>query len=43
VNQGTPQERYEAFEQAVRTVYASTMNEDALNYRMNRGLAQQDE
>ncbi len=43
VNQGTPQERYEAFEQAVRTVYASTMNEDALNYRMNRGLAMQDE
>ena len=43
VNQGTPGERYEAFEQAVRTVYASTMNEDALNYRMNRGLAQQDE
>jgi len=43
VNQGTPQERYEAFEQAVRIVYASTMNEDALNYRMNRGLAQQDE
>ena len=43
VNQGTPQERYEAFEQAVRTVYASTMNEDALNYRMMRGLALQDE
>jgi hypothetical protein len=43
VNQGTPQERYEAFEQAVRTVYASTMNEDALNYRMNRGLSRQDE
>jgi len=43
VNQGTPQERYEAFEQAVRIVYASTMNEDALNYRMIRGLAQKDE
>jgi len=43
VNQGTPQERYEAFEQAVRIVYASTMDEDALNYRMHRGLAQQDE
>ena len=43
VNQGTPEERYEAFEQAVRTVYASTMNEDALAYRMNRGLAQKDE
>jgi pyruvate,water dikinase len=43
VNQGTPEERYEAFEQAVRTVYASTMNEDALAYRMNRGLFMMDE
>lgn len=43
VNQGTPEERYEAFEQAVRTVYASTMNEDALAYRMNRGLFEKDE
>jgi len=42
-NQGTPEERYEAFEQAVRTVYASTMNEDALAYRMNRGLFLMDE
>ncbi|MEG6521991.1 PEP/pyruvate-binding domain-containing protein [Desulfotomaculum sp. 1211_IL3151] len=43
VNQGTPEERYEAFEQAIRTVYASTMNEDALTYRMNRGLFEKDE
>ncbi|SDE29149.1 Pyruvate phosphate dikinase, PEP/pyruvate binding domain [Paenibacillus sp. UNCCL117] len=43
VNQGTPEERYEAFEQAVRTVYASMMNEDALAYRMNRGLLEKDE
>jgi pyruvate,water dikinase len=43
VNQGTPEERYEAFEQAVRTVYASAMNEDALAYRMNRGLFAEDE
>lgn len=43
VNQGTPQERYEAFVQAVRTVYASTMNQDALEYRMNRGLSMKDE
>ena len=43
VNQGTPEERYKAFEQAVRTVYASTMNEDALAYRMNRGLFNEDE
>lgn len=42
-NQGTPEERYEAFEQAIRTVYASAMNEDALHYRLNRGLAEQDE
>ena len=43
VNQGTPEDRYEAFEQAIRTVYASTMNEDALDYRMNRGLFELDE
>lgn len=42
-NQGSPEERYAVFEQAVRTVYASTMNEDALNYRMNRGLLGMDE
>ncbi|GAE94871.1 phosphoenolpyruvate synthase [Gracilibacillus boraciitolerans JCM 21714] len=43
VNQGTPEERYQAFENAIRTVYASTMNEDALEYRMNRGLFEKDE
>lgn len=43
VNQGTPEERYDAFEKAVRTVYASTMNDDALAYRMNRGLFERDE
>ncbi|WP_036937918.1 PEP/pyruvate-binding domain-containing protein [Pseudobacteroides cellulosolvens] len=43
VNQGTPEERYNAFAQAVRIVYASTMNEDALKYRLNRGLAEKDE
>ncbi|CUX25977.1 PEP/pyruvate-binding domain-containing protein [Clostridium sp. C105KSO13] len=42
-NQGTPQERYNAFMEAVRIVYASTMNRDALEYRLNRGLAQKDE
>jgi pyruvate, water dikinase len=42
-NQGTPDERYTAFEQAVRTVYASTMNDDALAYRQRRGLTNQDE
>jgi hypothetical protein len=43
VNQGTPQERYKAFEQAIRVVYASMMNEDALKYRVNRGLVEEDE
>jgi pyruvate,water dikinase len=43
VNQGTPEERYQGFEQAVRMVYASTMNEEALAYRMNRGLFNKDE
>jgi hypothetical protein len=43
VNQGTPEERYSRFESAVRRVYASTMNEDALIYRLQRGLDQQDE
>ncbi len=42
-NQGTPEERYEAFENAVRTVYASTMSDDALSYRMHRGLFEHDE
>jgi len=42
-NQGTPRERYEAFEQAIRVVYASSMNRDALEYRMSRGLFAEDE
>ncbi len=43
VNQGTPQQRLEAFEQAVRVVYASTMNRSALEYRLQRGLSGKDE
>ena len=43
VNQGSPEERIEAFEQAVRTVYASCMSEDALSYRQSRGLTGRDE
>jgi len=43
VNQGTPEERLEAFEKAVRRVFASTMGEEALHYRARRGLLQQDE
>jgi hypothetical protein len=42
-NQGTPEERYRHFEEAVRKIFASTMNEDALTYRLQRGLAHQDE
>jgi hypothetical protein len=43
VNQGTPQQRYDDFTKAVRMVYASTMNEDALAYRLQRGLDKNDE
>ncbi|MEJ2701775.1 MAG: PEP/pyruvate-binding domain-containing protein [Sedimentisphaerales bacterium] len=42
-NQGNPEQRYTNFENAVRTVYASMMSEDALTYRLQRGLDQQDE
>lgn len=43
INQGTIEERYHRFEEAVRRIFSSTMNEDALNYRLKRGLDQQDE
>ncbi len=43
VNQGTPEERYKQFGEYVRRVYASTMNEDALAYRLQRGLDRNDE
>lgn len=43
VNQGSPEERYEKFEEAVRIIYSSTMSEDALVYRLQRGLDQLDE
>ncbi len=43
VNRGDPEKRLEEFEQAVRTVYASTMDYSALEYRAQRGLEQQDE
>lgn len=43
VNQGSPQERLDTFEQAVRRVYASTMDTSALEYRRLRGLEHQDE
>ena len=42
-NQGTPQERLEAFLNAVRTVYASAMSEEGLRYRQHHGLLDRDE
>ena len=43
VNQGSPTERLQEFEDAVRTVYASTMDVSALEYRKQRGLEDRDE
>ncbi len=42
-NRGTPEERLEEFENAIRTVYASTMGLSALDYRKRRGLDERDE
>jgi pyruvate,water dikinase len=42
-NQGTPEERLEAFLRAVKLVYASALNPDALTYRRARGLGESDE
>jgi len=42
-NQGTGQQRLDDFLLAVRTIYASTMSDDALTYRANRGLLEGDE
>jgi hypothetical protein len=42
-NQGSPEERLAAFLDAVRTVYASSMSEDALLYRLHHGLLYEDE
>ncbi len=38
VNQGSPEERLARFEEAVKKVYASTLNENALSYRIQKGL-----
>jgi hypothetical protein len=43
VNQGPPERRLDDFLAAVRTIYASTMSQDALTYRAERGLLHQDE
>jgi hypothetical protein len=43
VNQGSPEERLAQFEEAVRRIFASTMSEEALFYRRQRGLDRADE
>ena len=43
VNFGSLEERLAAFEDAVRQVYASTMDPSALEYRLQRGLEKLDE
>lgn len=42
-NQGSPEERLEAFLRAVKLVYASALNPDAMTYRRARGLGESDE
>ncbi len=42
-NQGSLEERYEEFENAVRTVYASTASPAAYRYRADRNLLDRDE
>jgi hypothetical protein len=42
-SQGSPEQRYIEFADVVRRVYASTMSEDALVYRKQRGLDKMDE
>jgi pyruvate, water dikinase len=42
-NQGSPEQRLESFLRAVKLVYASVLNPDALIYRKKRGLGENDE
>ena len=42
-NQGTLEERYKVFEDAVKYVYGSMMNYDAIQYRAERNLLERDE
>lgn len=42
-NQGSLEERYQAFEDAVRRVYASTESPEAIRYRADRHLLDRDE
>ncbi|MBQ2066481.1 MAG: phosphoenolpyruvate synthase, partial [Clostridiales bacterium] len=43
VNRGSMEERLEEFENAIKTVYASSMSISALDYRKRRGLDKRDE
>ncbi len=43
LNQGTPKERLQELEDAVRRVYSSVMNESAIEYRRKRHLLDMDE
>ena len=43
VNQGSPEQRYRQFVEAIRTIYAGTMSEEALVYRRARGLDHKEE
>ncbi|WP_028313679.1 PEP/pyruvate-binding domain-containing protein [Desulfatibacillum aliphaticivorans] len=43
VNQDTPEQRMDDFLRAVKLVYASAVNPDALAYRRQRGLGESDE
>ncbi len=42
-NKGSPEDRLEAFLRAIKLVYASALNPDALAYRHRRGLGEGDE
>ncbi|MCR5342908.1 MAG: PEP/pyruvate-binding domain-containing protein [Butyrivibrio sp.] len=42
-NSGSMEQRVEELENAIRTVYASTMSRSALDYRSRRGLQERDE
>lgn len=43
INQGTHQKRLQKLLDAIRIIYASTMSEEALNYREKRGVLGKDE
>lgn len=43
VNQGDPEHRLAALEDAIRQIYASTLGDNALSYRRSRGLEDQEE